>query len=76
MDRTEQAMRFLTALALGRPGAEIKLHRTSLDAIGPQHHLECFMDGPLVVIQVTVDEAKAASTDEMDSAAATNNDLH
>lgn len=58
MDRTEQAMRFLTALALTRPGGEIKLHRDSLDRIGPQHHLDCFMDGPLVVIQVTIDKVK------------------
>lgn len=58
MDRTEQAMRFLTALALSRPGQEIKMHRDSLDKIGPQHHLNCYMDGPLVVIEVTVDKVK------------------
>jgi hypothetical protein len=63
MDRTEQAMRFLTALALGRPGNEIRLHRASLDEIGPQHHLDCFMDGPLVVIQVTVDKATDTSSE-------------
>lgn len=57
MDSTESAMRILAVLAIAK-GGEIRVSRESLDSIGSETHLDCFQDGPVVVVRVIRSEER------------------
>jgi hypothetical protein len=59
MDKTEQAMRILAVFLKSKPGGEIRIHRDELDKLDPKTKIECFQDGPLVVVRVSTVRSKS-----------------